>query len=284
MEHILEILAHDQGVLTRRKHWTIRHQLDNCRRKGTLAATLPGIYTVPDPGWEILVLAAAEFRPGCVITGAAAAKLLWWPECPITDVSVAITHAVGSYAGFCWERRAIPPDLVTVRNGLRIACPALSVLDLIPTLGGEVIDQALRRRAVTLEKLWATLNACPGRPGNRQRHLLLEDSRDRPWSEAERDTHRLLRNAGITGFRTNFRVETRGHRYYLDVAFPDRRLALEIDGWAHHRGKESFVNDRWRLARVAAAGWTILPFAASAIAAEPDEVVALVRAALGLLA
>ena len=40
--------------------------------------------------------------------------------------------------GFGWERRTIPPELIVHRDNLRFACPAMSVLDLIPALGGAV--------------------------------------------------------------------------------------------------------------------------------------------------
>ncbi|MFT4217043.1 MAG: hypothetical protein QM619_07645 [Micropruina sp.] len=55
--------------------------------------------------------------------------------------------------GYLWERRTIPDDLIVDRAQLRIASPAVSALDLIPTLGGQVIDEALRRRAVDLAAL-----------------------------------------------------------------------------------------------------------------------------------
>lgn len=282
MERLAELLAHENGVLPRRDHHNIRHLLDSARRKGLLAAPLPGIYTAPDPDWHTRMRAVAAFRPGCVITGAAAALALWWPEVPITFVSATVPYEVhGTYARYQWQRRRVPADLIDDSHGLRLASPAVSVLDLLPTLGATVIDEALRRRAVTLAALWAALRAEPRRPGNRLRGALLTDSRDEPWSEAERVAHRLLRQAGLVGWRTNHRIVIDGVGYFADIAFTAERVIIEIDGFTHHGTRQAFADDRWRYSRFAAHGWRVLPFAASSLDDDPEAFVALVRRAVG---
>lgn len=281
MKVISELLQAEGGVLVRNAHRSIQTHLDYCLRKGRLCTLLPGIYAAPDPSWETRVLAASEFRPTCIITGAAAARLLWWPECPITVVTAALRHGVKApTAGYVWERRVIPDELVIDRARLRIASPAVSILDLIPTLGGAVIDEGLRRKAVDLATLRRALRVMPHRPHNRLRWQLLEDSRDEPWSDAERRAHRLLRDAGITGWYANHRIGAGEFSYTVDMVFLEQRLVIEIDGWKYHRSRHAFTSDRWRYARLAAAGWTVLPFAATAIEDDPEAFVALVAEAL----
>ena len=268
-------------MLARRDHRTIANQLDYCRRRGLLHTVLPGIYTTPEPDWPARIRAASIFRPGCVIGGAAAARSLWWPECPITTVKVAVQHQVkGSYPGFTFEERRVPLDLVVDRAGVRFACAALSILDLIPALGGAVIDEGLRRRAVTLSQLWQALRLTPERAGNRTRRDLLRDSRDEPWSEAERAAHRLLRSAGLTGWRTNVPITINGVTFVVDIAFPGQRVVVEIDSWQYHSSRTAFHKDRWRYARLSAAGWAVLPIPAGDVTADPAGVVEVVRAAL----
>lgn len=277
----MELLAAEQGLLVRREHANIAAQLDYATRKGELRRLLPGIYCAPEPDLAVRVLAATAFRPGCVVTGAAAARLLWWPEVTVGDVSLAVPHTVcGRYEGFAWERRRVPADLAVDRDQVRIAAPAVSVLDLIPSLGGTVIDEALRRGAVTLSDLWSTMTELGQRPGNAFRSTLLHDSRDEPWSEAERSAHRTLRQAGITGWRTNYRVRALGADFWVDIAFPEHRVIVEVDGWQFHGGREAFTRDRWRYATLAAAGWVVLPFAATALTDETDTFLKVVRAAL----
>ena len=283
MERILELLHLEGGVLQRKRHRTLTRQLDQCIRRGRLRAILPGVYTEPEPSWEARMRAAAAFRCDAVITGAAAARSLWWPECPITAVSAALSSGTveRAYSGFSWERRSIPPELIVHRGDLRFVCPALSVLDLIPTLGGTVIDEALRRGSTTLPELWQGLHTCPHRPGNTRRRLLLHDSRDAPWSEPERMAHQLLRAARIGGWRTNYRIRIGEITHFVDIAFPQQRVAVEIDGWEHHGTRSAFVKDRWRYARLAAAHWIVLPFAAQVLTDEPDTFIELVRTAVG---
>ena len=54
-----------------------------------------------------------------------------------------------------------------------------------------------------------------------------------------------------------------GHRTLrLDLSDPDRRVAIEFDGWDTHRTFAAFHADRDRLRRLAAAGWTVVPVTA----------------------
>ena len=153
------------------------------------------------------------------------------------------------------------------------------MLDLIPVLGGRVIDEGLRRGAVTLQGLWDAFELTRRRRENALRRELLHDSRDEPWSEAERTAHRLLRAAGIVGWRTNYRITIGDAVFFVDIAFPALRLVIEIDGWEFHGTRAAFTRDRWRYARLGAATWTVLPFAAEALD-DPDEFIAVVRTAM----
>ena len=69
-------------------------------------------------------------------------------------------------------------------------------------------------------------------------------------------------------------------RFYLDIAFPRLRLAVELDGWQLHKSHDSFVGDRRRDVLLALAGWTVLHFTAVSI----DEMTGQVREALAMLA
>jgi very-short-patch-repair endonuclease len=51
--------------------------------------------------------------------------------------------------------------------------------------------------------------------------------------------------------------------YLLDDAYPDIKLFVELDGYAHHSSHESFVRDRHRQNAVVALGWSPLRFSDS---------------------
>ncbi len=69
--------------------------------------------------------------------------------------------------------------------------------------------------------------------------------------------------------------------YFVDVAFPDRMLAVEIDGMAFHRDAETFQRDRRRRNDLIALGWTVLNYTWADLTERPGGyVVERVRQAL----
>jgi len=56
------------------------------------------------------------------------------------------------------------------------------------------------------------------------------------------------------------RVSTGTRRCRIDLAYPALRLAIEVDGWEHHRTRSAFDDDRARANDLVAAGWNVLRF------------------------
>ena len=75
-------------------------------------------------------------------------------------------------------------------------------------------------------------------------------------------------------------VVIRGRRYYLDLAYPHRRIAIEYDG-ADHRTQQRARRDLEREAALSSAGWRMLRFDAYVVLFAPERIVAEVRAELG---
>ncbi|NLA28292.1 MAG: DUF559 domain-containing protein, partial [Propionibacterium sp.] len=154
---------------------------------------------------------------------------------------------------------------------------SLTALDLVPTLGAQAIDDALRR-GVPLADLHSARAATAGRAGNGYIQQLLSDSRDEPWSQAERIAHRALRDAGISGWRANVTISLgRDRDAKPDLCFSGLALIIEIDGWKYHRDRQSFVRDRRRDADLAALGWQVVRFPASDVLRDPRGFATAVR-------
>lgn len=66
----------------------------------------------------------------------------------------------------------------------------------------------------------------------------------------------------------------------IDFAWPDCRLAVEVDGRAFHSGDEAFEKDRDRRNDLEAAGWMVLNVTWKALTRAPDAVIRRVCAAL----
>jgi very-short-patch-repair endonuclease len=128
--------------------------------------------------------------------------------------------------------------------------------------------------------LWAALDDHQRRRGNVVRRRLLIESRDEPWSAAEREGHHLLHVHRIGGWTANYPVLIRGQWYFIDIAFVAARLAVEIDGRLHEDDRSIFERDRYRQNDLVRAGWRVLRFTWSMLIRDPEYVVATIRAEL----
>lgn len=281
-DHDVERILAERGVLTRRDHPELEGTLDRLLRRGTLGTVLPGIYAPPDraTAFGTRVLAAMASAPDVILLEHAAAKASYWPELKVSEVACAVAVRRVSPPGFRFIRRSVPDQLVIQRGQLRLTAPGLTALDLWETLSGEPIDQALRTRATTLKHLHRAMDLTPARSGNLARRRLLLDSRDEPWSEAERLFHRMLRAAGITGWKSNHGVRPGDSTFFIDVAFRRLRLAVEIDGRLHETDKNVFESDRWRQNALVQDGWMVLRFTWKMLVEHPEYVIGQVRTAL----
>jgi hypothetical protein len=227
------------GVIARRANPDLSGSLDRARRAERIVSVAPGVYCAAgwqDDPWVRLRAAALWAGPDAIFTGVAAAKLTFWESVPLGRITLAVSrHGARSRSGLSVEQRRIDPRFTVRRSGITATSPALTAVDLAASeLGGDVIDRVLRLRTATLEQMWSAWRAHPHRAGNAARVQLLNDSRDLPWSKAERLQHRLLRAAHIMGWKANQWVSCGTVGYWVDVLFStsldlgDRRLG---DAW-----------------------------------------------------
>lgn len=280
MDEIEHRLLAGAGVIGRSANRDLSGRLDSALRRGRLVAMHPGVYCRPEAAanLETRILAAAVWSgPDAVLTRWAAARITFAPTIRVPIITVALPTTVRRAApGIAFERRRIPPELIQ-RGPVTVTRANLTAVDLAETRdGGAVIDEALRTRAATLGELWQAFELTPNRPGNRMRRTLLHESRHRPWSEPEREMHRLLDRAGIIGWVTNAQILT----YFVDVLFEAAMLVLEIDGWEVHGSRAAFERDRKRRDEIEVAGYRVLNFTWRQIVDEPEWVIDCVLRAL----
>jgi very-short-patch-repair endonuclease len=270
------------GLISRLDHPALANTMAWLVRQGKLVPVLPGIYAPPElaRNVEVLMRAVRLRHTDAVVLGAAAARASFWPDAPLRTIDVAASTRLASRQGYIFSRRHIPAELVVERAGLRYTAPGLTAIDLATFECADAIDIALRTRAATLEGMYEALRLTPNRAGNLHRLELLIDSRNEPWSAAERVAHRILRAAGLTGWKTNFPVFLEGRLYYIDIAFPHLKLAIEIDGRLHEEDKDLFESDRWRQNALVADGWRVLRFTWQMLHEHPEVVVAAILQAL----
>ncbi len=285
LQHDIQQLLAAEGVIARREHPKLASSIDWLVRNGGLRAVLPGVYAAPEMCDSVgtRVRALMRWDPDAILLEAGAAWASFWPEIRISRIACSLKHQRWPQVGYEFTRRQIPSELVVNRSGLRYTSPALTALDLCATDGGDGIDQALRTRATTLAHLQRAMDLTAGRIGNPIRRQLLLDSRAEPWSKAERLIHRLLRDAGVTGWRANRPVVLKGSTCYVDVIFRKLKLVIEIDGRLYHTGPEVFETDRRRQNLLVLDGWCVLRFTWAMIEERPEEIIAMVREAIETL-
>lgn len=241
---------------------------------------LPGVFVRAEESRvpEIRIRAAGLWAPEAVVTGAAAARCTFWPEKEVTLITLSTPNKRVSPPGYRLVRERLPRELVRWQSWVWLTTPGLTALDLVPAYGGAGIDRALLTRAATLADMHEALALTPGRNGNGQRRALLHDSRDEPWSEAERLAHAVLRASGLKGWDPNLEVWLDGQKYFVDIAFARLKIAIEIDRYEIHRAenREQFEHDRRKGSALTAAGWRVLRFTRRQLRDQPEWVIAMI--------
>jgi very-short-patch-repair endonuclease len=168
----------------------------------------------------------------------------------------------------------LAPTDVVERNRMRVTALPLTVVEAAARRGGgaRLMDTALQRH-VELPQLWRAHLRNKGRHGSPAARRLLLAASDGARSEAERLLVKLLRENGITGWKTNYRVGG----YKVDVGFPAQKVAIEADGWAFHSSQEDFQKDRERQNKLALLGWQVLRFTWLDLTEYPQRVLAEIR-------
>lgn len=205
---------------------------------------------------------------------------------PVEPQVVHVTSPAGRTASRTgWvthrSRRLDEIDVRTVR-GLRVTRPARTLLDIAELASGAEVDRAIAearvRRLVTADELRDVVARHPGRRGGRVITTLLEGEREPAItrSEAERRLLHVVRRAGLPFPRTNVRVVG----YEVDAFWPDQRVVVEVDGYAFHRGRRAFEQDRRKAATLETNGYRVLRVSWRQITESAESVAALLAAAL----
>ncbi len=206
----------------------------------------------------------------------------WWhaltrfpPD--IVEVTVPRNSHGRSRVGCRVRRRDLHSSDVVSLRGINVTALALTVVEAAvkERAGVKLMDSALQRR-LDLRELWRAHLRNTGRYGSTRARRLLQAASDGARSEAERLLVKLLRDNGITGWRTNYPIGP----YKADVAFPGPMIVIEVDGWAFHSDQEAFQIDRRRQNYIALKGWQVLRFTWLDLVEYPQRVIAEIRSAI----
>lgn len=240
-------------------HPKLRSAASRMVRGGQLIAPLPGIVTLPHRASDLECLAAAIrlWRPDAAITGVAAARLTYLPGPWVAPIEVLSLPARVATTLVKVVGGVPKPEWVLETAACRVTHPAFTAAWLADRDNGSAIDEGLRSRAFTLSDLSAAMESLGQRPGNQVRRRVIHESRSNPWSAPERRAHAILHRHRVKGWKANYRVLVRGCTYFLDIAFPELRVAFEIDGWLFHHTPEQTLRDATRNSHLTLADWWV---------------------------
>lgn len=180
----------------------------------------------------------------------------------------------------------VPATQIQRRAGLELTSPGRTWLDLAahlpPAALLAVTDQMLGRQ-YPRTGFDRVLASAPGVRGKRIARAVLDVAHPLAGSPMESVLRWLIHEAGLPAPVLQHIVGDSDGRSIgrVDLAWPDRRVLVEFDGNVH-RERRVFVDDVRRQNGLVLAGWTVLRFTSADVLGRPEQVIAAIRAALGL--
>jgi len=243
----------------------IRHRL----QIGRWARVGPGVYRLAGVPvtWKQRALAACLISgPAAVVSHRSAAVLWGVSSFRPGPLEITVPATMGGRNALARVHRS---DLAkrdrTVLDRVPVSRPGRLVVDLAGVVSGaaleEAVDDVLCRRLVSLDELVRRATGMGNRRGSRALRAVLEawNAGVLPDGVAEMRVVRQLLASGLPEPVRQHEIHVDGQFVArVDLAYPERRVAMEIDGFRWHAGRGPFRSDRVRANRIEAAGWRVL--------------------------
>jgi hypothetical protein len=228
-------------------------------------------------------LAAVSHRAAADLYG------LWWSNPPAIEVTTT-DKLSPELAGVTVHRIAdLEERWITRVDGLPCTTVARTLVDLGAVLPDNMVakclDRAHGRGLVSFSEVQTALLAVArrGRSGAGVMRRLLEPrlAGEPPAGVPEARMARLLAAQGLPPAVPEYRVWTVAGQFVarVDFAYPELRLAIEVDGYEAHSSVAAFGRDRTRQNALVEEGWTVLRFTWTEIDAGSPHVGRTIRAA-----
>jgi very-short-patch-repair endonuclease len=283
---IAELAARQHGVVARGQLLALaigRNAIDHRLARGRLHPIHRGVFAVGHPvrssgaTWMAAVLAGG---PGAVL-GHRSAAAIWGIRSSSAGAVDIICPRRLERPGIRGHRVVLREDEVTVHDGIPVTTPARTLFDLAAVVPRHQLEAAFNeaevRRLASPTSLPALLARYPGRRGNTAIQALLDNhvrnGESRTRNELEHRLLALLDAHDLPRPQTN-RLSAHGE---LDAAWPDRRLVVELDGFATHGTRRAFEADRARDRRLVADGWRVLRVTWRQLSEDGDTIAAQIR-------
>ena len=276
-ERVLRRMRRQHGLITRRQalaEGMTRHQIERALRTGGWVNEARGVYLhASAPSTPLSRLLSACLAHDGIASHRSAAALHGIDGYRLGRAELTVPRGKRPSMADVRLHQSSQLSLVqsTERQGVPCTRLARTVLDLAAVVSRKrldrTIDAVLRDGLLRPSDLYAvlTVHARRGRNGCAALRSALDcrlGDDPVPLSEWSRMVEDLLVDAGLARPRLEFRIcDSDGDLLaQVDLAYPSRRVAIELDSVRYHLNRESFVSDPRRRNRLTLAGWTVLSF------------------------
>jgi hypothetical protein len=247
---------------------------------GLLMRVYRGVYRLPGSRSSVQQRALAAVwacGPAAVASGPMASDVWGLLERPTGLIVVTVPYRRNPRPRGIIVRRALelPKTDVTRLGKIPITTVARTLRDLPRDLTEEAFDAAVRQRRVRPD----AFEDAPGYLGMLARDRL---GLGVPHGRIVRKAIAVLRKARLPDPVREHPVSCGGGNYFIDLAYPDKRVAVECRGEAPHWGRERFQHDINRSNALALAGWDEYTFTWWHVTEDHASMVITVRGALGI--
>lgn len=227
------------------------------------------------------------YGPRAVVSGCLALRRAGW-QVPSDILVVVVSEKPRLGApGVVAVRRSLGRVIVHP-DGLRYAPATEALVDTLVAVGVgkdvDLLDYVLQRRWISPEEFARVVESRLGwgRRGAKVLRALRERALSGSRSEAEQRMGALLARSGTGPWVANHPVRDDSGRVIAEIDFAHEglRIAVEVDGRAHHSDRRAFERDRIRQNLLVVRGWLVLRFTWEQITQRPEEVLAAIDAAI----
>lgn len=249
-------------------------------KRGRWHKVLPGVIRIggaPDT-WEAQLTAALKWAgPKAVISHAAAGKLHGWsPFENTTVVQLSAPRSVRAKGFEVHKRQALNHHDVTECQGFRVSAVPRTLLDLAEDASvlETCLDEALRKKQVTLEALQTFLDRSSGRRFVARLQALVAKRRGDGGpteSKLEQIGLEAIDAAGLPRPEKQVKVRLSRQRARVDFMYVRAKVVVELDGYATHSDIRAFEADRTRANGLVRRGFTLLRWTWNGVTDRPEE-------------
>jgi hypothetical protein len=247
-----------------------KRQLERERQRGRLRKVRRGVSVVggAPPSWRQTVRAVLLSHPNRVAASHWTARtLLGGGATSSVDQIHVITdldHQVVLDGVVCHRSGLLEEGDLVRRDGMLCTSPLRTVIDLSGPLSvaelGDAVDDFLRRNLLTLDELRNRVDrtrSAPGRSVATLRKVLAKrlPGYDPGESVLEARIARIIDQHGLPRPSHQHRVTYGRRRYRIDLAWPERRLYLEGNGFGSHMLATDLDSDARRQNDLVLDGW-----------------------------